>query len=251
MLEGNTKLYHSTLVLDFDGTVARTFERSPNGVGVNEAYEAAIKEFFGKSALTHYLETGGLMNRSPREVVIALQEAGFQPTDNTSELTNVLVNFKISCLLGEVGQRLTDGEIWPRLTPGFGRFWETLRVKTLMYTGILSSGHRAFIERTFEVHGLELPDVLVTDDELRALPTPLSKPDPALLTEVDKAAGFTLRRSTTCFVGDDLEKDGKFAKNCGIDFFHLVPPGSTLLRERKNTFENWSDLGRLILRYQI
>lgn len=228
----------STLLLDFDGTIALTIEKSPNGIGVNEAYEAAITSCFGLSAHTHYLRRGGLRNRSPREVVVELQADGHLPRVDTSQLTDRVVEMKMKSLLDEAGKRLPDGQMWPRLTPGFKPFWEAMKAVTSVYTGVLSSGHRAFIKKVFEVHELELPNILVTDDELRALPAPLSKPDPALLGVVEMAAGFIFPPDTTCYVGDDPEKDGGFARNCSFPFFHLVPAGSPLLVE-PNTFDDW------------
>jgi hypothetical protein len=38
-------------VSDFDGTQARTFEPTPDGIGVNEAYRLAIGTVMGERAL--------------------------------------------------------------------------------------------------------------------------------------------------------------------------------------------------------
>jgi hypothetical protein len=48
----------------FDGTVAETFERSPNGIGVHEAYNLAVEGLFGAKALKRYMASGGLRNRA-------------------------------------------------------------------------------------------------------------------------------------------------------------------------------------------
>lgn len=39
--------------LDFDGTIARTFQKSPRGIGVNEAYEGAVATILAPKELRH------------------------------------------------------------------------------------------------------------------------------------------------------------------------------------------------------
>jgi hypothetical protein len=225
-----------SLLLDFDGTVALTFETSPNGVGVHAAYEHAVASLFGRKGLQCFTAEGGLKNRSPREVVVALQADGFKQSDGTSCLTDELVRLKIECLISEIGLPLPEGGIWPRLTQGFKPFWKSVKEDQFVYTAIISSGHQAFIQRTFEVHELELPDHLLTDDELRNREVPLAKPDPMLLCALAQMAGFN--PPNPVYVGDDENKDGQFAANCGMPFFRFVPSDSTYLG-RDGMFDHW------------
>lgn len=232
--------FNVAVVFDFDATVAETFEPSPNGFGVTEAYEFAVRSVFGQPALYTYVQNNGLKNRSPREVVIALQEEGFLEHCSTSELTEKLVNFKISCLTSEIGKPLADGMLWPRLTNGFGQFWHHLRSDKGILTAILSSGHRAFIEKVFEVHKLQLPHTMVTDDELRVLPEPLFKPDARLwgylLAEV-----CVHRFPNAVYVGDDQIKDGGLAHNANVPFLHFAPLGAQG-HGLQGSFANWIDI---------
>jgi len=228
--------YKTALVLDFDGTVANTFEPNPSGLGVSEAYEHAVQTLFGLDALGQYRFSGGLKNRSPREVVKGLQIQGFLSDGNTAQLTEDLVKLKIACLTSGIGKPLRDGAVWPRLTTGFATFWTQVRTNSSTFTAILSSGHQAFITKTFEVQGLTLPDLMVTDDELRVLPEPLSKPDPRLWQYMVERVGGPL--PNPIYIGDDQGKDGGLARNSGIPFLHFAPEGS-VSHGHEGTFADW------------
>ena len=235
----------SALVLDFDGTVANTFEPSPSGLGVEGAYEYAVSHLFGTLALEGYKRDGGLQNRSPGEVVEALRRAGFGKDYDTASITDELVRLKIDCLIGGIGQPLHDGVLWPRLTRGFADFWRCMSADATVFTVILSSGHRAFITKTFEVNGLPLPNLMVTDDELRALPQPLHKPNPQLWHYMLETANATF--GSAVYVGDDQVKDGELARNVGVPFFHFTGTKAPLHRQ-VGTFDDWRDLLRQLSR---
>lgn len=227
------------LALDFDRTIADTFTSSPSGLGVNEAYAVAVESVFGKHGLNSYKHLGGLRNRSPREVVSELQQSGFLACENATALTNKLVGHKIDCLTNQIGQALPDGTLWPRLTEGFADFWRQVVANSSVFTAILSSGHRAFIIRTFQVHELALPDFIITDDELRILPEPLSKPDPRLW-------GYLLQEShitplDSLYIGDDQVKDGGLARNAGVPFLHFAPEGAPDFA-LGGSFADWRDV---------
>ena len=231
--------YETALVLDFDGTVANTFELNPNGLGVSEAYENAVGVLFGLEALGQYRSSGGLKNRSPREVVRGLQIQGFLSDGDTAQLTENLVRLKIECLTSGIGQPLQDGALWPRLTLGFAEFWVQVRKNPETFTAILSSGHQAFITKTFEVHKLVLPHLTVTDDESRALPEPLSKPDPRLWQYMVERANMPLLNPV--YIGDDQGKDGGLARNSGVPFLHFAPVGTNAYGH-EGTFADWRDI---------
>lgn len=237
--EGRMRNYQTALVLDFDGTVADTLKPSPSGLGVVGAYELAILKLFGEKACRAYKQAGGLQNRSPREVVVELQQAGFEGGSNTTALTDALVGLKIDCLTNEIGKPLEGGDLWPRLTTGFASSWRQVRTNTSTFTAILSSGHQAFIRRTFEVHGLECPDFMVTDDELRALPKPLSKPDAGLWRYLLRESQVSF--SNALYIGDDRVKDGGLARNSGVPFLLFAPAG-TPEYGNAGTFADWRDV---------
>lgn len=226
-------------VLDFDGTSFNTFELNPSGVGVNEACEYSVAHNFGQNALDYYIRNGGLGNRSPREVVTAIQLAGFRTQCNTKQATDDFVSVKIERLVGGIGQRLPDGARWPRPTLGFADFWQEVKKDSAIFTAILSSGHLSFIEKAFEVHELSLPDLIVTDDELRALPEPLHKPDPRLWEYLLNKAGIPFE--DVVYIGDDPKKDGQLARNAGVPFLHFAPKGTSPYC-KEETFADWRDI---------
>jgi len=136
------------IIADFDRCLADTFSPSPNGIGVDEAYEYAIECLFGKYGLKLYKELGGIKNRAPLELIIDILENGdrkslieqarkfFQSQrqglldqqlvpaskgfpmvwkddddwDPTEVITELLVQCKLSYLLEEVGKSFSEGE---------------------------------------------------------------------------------------------------------------------------------------------
>lgn len=195
------------LVTDFDGTAADTFQPNPKGIGVNEAYQLAVKEIFGETGLSAYNQVGGLGNRAPEELIALILETGEEVVllqsaercfDHKSKTLNrlvpegkgaplewipgdknrlqrtiaeLLVLEKLSCLMDEIGTEFLDGRVWPQPCAGFLEFFET--VDKLKNSGvnirlaIVSSGHDEFIKRTFSVWRLNSPDIIVTDDDMR------------------------------------------------------------------------------------
>lgn len=197
---------HYLLVFDFDGTAAQTFEPSPNGIGVNEAYAKSIEAIFGEKGLTAYQQIGGLQNRAPSELVNLLlshdsteelidnasvffvenhrELAGCAPSyqggilewDSTNPektITEMVVRQKLLYLAGEIGTRFPDGQVWPKPCEGFQEIWQIIRLinldeKCRLTTAVVSSGHETFIRRVFaEVLKLQPPDILVTEDDIR------------------------------------------------------------------------------------
>lgn len=233
------------LAKDFDGTVAQTFEKSPNGVGVHEAHELTIETMFGVRALNHYRDGGGLRNRAPVEVVQDLA-----PDANVGELDQLVgrfINTKLGVLMGEIGTRFPDGSIWPRPTVGYlgllERIEEARDEGRLIDDLILSSGHEPFIRRTYEAWNVSEPTHIVAEETIRQLaldlPTEqLVKPSPVLMDVAHNTwrQGYGLlstsepsldERDRIIYVGDDPVKDGELAKSSGVDFV-LLDPGNSL-----------------------
>lgn len=222
------------LASDFDGTIALTHEPAPNGMTVPLAYELAVARVFGCGALSQYQAEGGLDNRAPLEIVRQL--APDADALRLHQKTEDLVEVKLSHLLREVGNRTTDGEVWPRPTTGFAAFWRDIAGDSSIDSAIVSSGHQAFIEKFFEVHELPQPDIAVTDDDMRPLvstykPEHLVKPSPFLLHLAHVRSSARRRelglvppviaRSRVIYAGDDPIKDGLLAANSGARFVHI------------------------------
>ncbi len=250
------------LLCDFDQTLFDTKKPSPNGVGLEEGYQYAVNNVFGPLGLAIYQEEGGLRNRAPIEVVTSLikhqslissaQEKYAELTSSTenlpalltvpwneasvcSILTEMLVHSKLQLFLGEIGIE------WPQQYPGVCSYFQTitdLRVKKSLpiHSGILSSGHTSFIEKTLCLRGIPYPQVMITDDHIRPIPFlddpgKKVKPSPFLIyfllerwlknPDDDSPASvekFSLSLSRVLYIGDDPQKDGEMAKNVGIPF---------------------------------
>lgn len=200
-------MFEYLVVSDFDGTLARTFDPSPSGIDVNEAYAYAVKSIFGKAGLEIYAMLGGLKNRAPSELITELLQNEHQGQlverarnffqkkkkllnivippgkgaplewksdelwDPRGTITEILVRCKLSRLMTEIGTMTSCGSKWPEPCKGVMEFVNFLReLKNDKYNirlAILSSGHEEFIRRTFAVWGLNYPTVTVTDDDLR------------------------------------------------------------------------------------
>ena len=282
------------LIFDFDGTAANTFEPSPNNIGVNEAYEQAIFSIFGPAGSEAFQMIGGLQNRSPSEVITEMckteleeklfyratatwiekqkffrTELGFkdnpiiikwlngQGAKLEELLTELLVLFKINCLTREINEN------WPQPCQGFPKFWKTiqnLKKGIKLTTAILSSGHTDFIKKTFQVWQIPLPDLILTDDEMRYSPLPEKnkiKPSPSLVWTLQRQwlqkMGLKLdmelleqsNRFMT-YVGDDPKKDGEMAYQADIPFgwFRINPENdeekrSFLSHQHHYDFSDW------------
>ncbi len=239
------------LAKDFDGTVAQTFEKSPSGVGVHEAHELTVETMFGVKALDHYIDGGGLRNRAPVEVVQDL--APDAKGDELNQLVSRFIDTKLSVLMGEIGTRFSDGNIWPRPTTGYlglrERIEEARDDGLLIDDLILSSGHEPFIRKTYQAWNVGEPTHIVAEEAIRqlALDLPIEqlvKPSPVLMDVAHNVwrQGYGLKstsepvldeRDRIVYVGDDPIKDGELAKSSGVDFV-LLDPG--------NSFEIWQSV---------
>lgn len=289
------------VVFDFDKTIAMTSEPGPNKIGVVEAYDLAVGEVFGNKGLNIYKESGGLKNRAPTEVVydllkkddgvlienaknffksqflrlLSIMPENFDRdsfvTDGSVNLNDLLtwmlVTEKCSHMIEEIGKELPSGEMWPRPTKGFIDFYKLITEKRQdgfsLVTAVVSSGHREFIRKTFDVYGLDVPTYMVTDDDMRKVNLPVwrkVKPAPYLFAVVhhsfmkDQGINDSSRfdKSRMIYFGDDPNKDGLLAKNSRV-YFGLYNEllGNSILKTNDGIeFGNWGSMSDLLIRNQ-
>jgi hypothetical protein len=245
---------------DFDNTYALTNQPAPNGINVQTAYELAIERIFGLEGLDQYIAVGGLNNRTPGEIVDQLAPDLDQDARQTK--TDDLVEEKLSHLLDQVGRRLTeDGAFWPRLSRNFRQLWMQMVDSPSLSTGVVTSGHRAFVDKFHDIHALAKPEFMLTDDEMRPMSStrPIEqcvKPSRLLLEIIHKQwlakydepeSSRVASKPQLVYAGDDIVKDGKLAENYGVlfrridalrtpehswhlvaDALHLIPKGQSL-----------------------
>lgn len=206
------------LLSDFDGTMARTFDPSPNRIGVHEAYENALCQVFGRGVLPAFERIGKLRNRDHASLIAALLDFDPSLCDGRSaeELCDELVSYKLKILLKEIGSE------WPRACEGFREFCAALSPlihERTLELGIISSGHQRFIQATFEMWGIECPSIMVTSETVNSYShLPLKdrvKPAPfPFWLAIQRWRGDASR---IIYCGDHGD-DGDFAANLGLPF---------------------------------
>lgn len=256
------------LLFDFDGTIARTFEHSPNRIGVHEAHHLSLGELFGPEVLKLYHGQGGLKNQAPGELIIRLielepdlvrrsselhpEKLGNKPT--ISELTKVFVDLKLGYLVGEIC------DAWPRPCEGFLDFYgeiSWLQSQGLQIDlGIITNGHDRFVRETFRIWGIDCPQVMVTEEDVRDLSWPLKLEDrvkPAVFPfDMAMNRWRSFRRaghpSHVIFFGDDPQKDGGLAINAGIPFGWIteVPADLSEFPSGSFCFSDWRSVLQLL-----
>jgi hypothetical protein len=236
---------------DFDKTLARTDVESPEGITVEVAYALALDRICGTTGLLR--ELGGLQNRAPLELAQAVLEhdaeflaraelirdrkelsAGLVPEGKGVDLSRatgvelvaeLITRLKLARLTGQVHYAPRQ---WPPLCEGVTEQIAALGDRPY---GIVSSGHDFFIEKSLAVWDVRLPDFIVTDDDLRGLPLPVSqktKPGPfpmELLLARARQAGLTVLNENVLYMGDDLDKDGGMARAARTRFVWYNPNG--------------------------
>ena len=229
------------VAVDFDDTTNLTSERSPELLTVDQASVLALTTILDATTAANYSESGGHGGRTPAKIIADLHPD--MTEDEVQAYTAQFVTEKMALLSQQIGTVLPDGALWPRVTDGFADCWNKLGENNpgCVTTAVLSAGHEPFIHASFDLHGLNRPDILVTDDLLIDLmclagqpipgPKERGKPSPYIM---DAAIGLWLERfgvdpTTTSihrseqilFVGDSVEKDGGLAQNTGAAFMHL------------------------------
>ena len=266
---------------DFDGTIAKTYEKSPSGIGVYEAYQMAIADLLGPNVVEEYNNLNGRESMSPLEIIAHLT---IHNTNNDSESVlhqaNDLVRRKLSILISQIGQRFDDGSMWPPEEPGFRSVWEEIEALNSrggfeIKTAVISSGHREFIRKTFDVYDLRQPDYLVTEDEVRGRKYPFEiarrvKPGTLQMAMVhrqwlrDLAIHFgdgnrekvQQTRDNILYIGDSELKDGGMAVRSGVSFLHYSEKAHTwdsihtILDQGQELFQRGGSFGEIIGKHQ-
>lgn len=233
-------------VADFDGTMYDTFESAAAyGIySVDEAYKFAIEKtfIFDKDALKKYEDEGEHNNRTPLEIVKSLVPNSTQ--DGLFKIASNLVDAKLEVLENQVGRPLADGTPWPRPLDGYVNYSKSISKSNIenpakrIDRAIVSSGHASFIRKCINMSGLEQPEIMVTDETIRGLNSPLPperivKPSkfPLLMVKLEWLYSYGLADSEANdetqidkrinVIGDSHEKDGGMANNGGVNFIHL------------------------------
>ncbi len=297
-----------TYFLDFDDTAFFTSEKSPQGMTVPKAYWGAIRSVFGDEAADVF-QSEGLRSRAPIEIVTSLMNAcsertllanahifyqknkhrfenhAYIPVNKGGSLGNdltfmveMLVFAKLQRLHSELGSRFPNDVSWPAPCAGFEHFMDAVaqnnrqkdrRDKNFIHIAVISSGHDIFIRRCFKKEQFQVPQTMVTDDDMRTVNlksmelkrkvkpgtfgiTTLHSRLFKLLNGRRPATGEDLQKGLAMkqdmvLIGDSLEKDGGLAANYGIRFLLYDPdrkhPG---LNHGNASFHHWSDLANLL-----
>ena len=245
---------------DFDNTIALTAEPSPAGVGVNEAYELAIDTVFDSDQLSIYRQNGGLRNRAPLEVVSELMPDAYATEIKTKE--HELNKAKLDVLLGEIGTRFANGQLWPRPVPGYLEFRERLHDSRdegiRVDDAVISSGHESFIKKTFDVWAISYPTHIVAVETLDRVGRGYAVKPSSEVMDVTRGfwrIGYGLpfwqdasaeELSRIIYTGDDPVKDGGLAANSGVSFIHMPDVHSS--RERWHSVATRSGLIEAVAR---
>jgi hypothetical protein len=232
---------------DYDGTTNNTSEEAPGIKTVNDGYKEGLDAAFGPGAADIFESQGGHDHRTPPQIVEDVARAlklGLEPKHIISKSQQV-VEVKQGVLYDQIGTSLPDGALWPRTTDGFKEYWEIIYAArengSYIDTGIISSGHTVFIQKSFEVHNLAPPDIMITEEvinefllnsipsEHRGKPAPL----PLSILKIAWAASYGkmiheegLSQSMNpriLIIGDSVRADGGLAKNVGVNSEILEP----------------------------
>jgi len=202
----------------------------------------------------------------PKGKGVPLQWPQESEPDQVLLAAEMITRAKLNILLREIGPD------WPLPSPGVIDFFSQLaqkQQKMNLVTGIISSGHEIFIRNTFKTWGIECPDLIITDDDVRSFKYQVAKPDPSILDmllvqwlssqnkglqslqqerkKILLTALIKRARARTIYFGDDPIKDGLLAKKAGAKFGWFNPEG--LIDEDLGdhfTFENWRQVPDLL-----
>jgi beta-phosphoglucomutase-like phosphatase (HAD superfamily) len=268
------------VAFDWDGTIADTFTPSPRGRGVEAGYRHGLGELFGDAELLDRI--GGLRNRAPAQVVAAvldLDEAhgerglayyrdhkaelrGYVPRGKgirhrnpsiADVLTETLVRIRLSYLMPEITPE------WPKPFDGVIECLALLQSRGIRIA-VISSGHTAFIEKTLNVWGVRVPEVVVSDDDMRAFGLPpevTCKPSRLLMETMLHGAYMSICGNTAhaacnviAYLGDCPIKDRALAQNSEVRFGWFNPKRRDVpsdFGDGEFQFHSWRDVHTQLL----
>lgn len=246
-------MYHRRVLLisDFNNTAFSTKRE------VEAASYMAVGKIFGEATAKYCKnELGGLQNRSPSELMHAL----IPDNRNIFAFTKSYVEERFNILESKIGKD------WPEPCEGFVDFYQEIVAREIDFA-IVSSGHRSFIEKTFKAKDLVIPNIIVSDDEIKkhAYLPQVRRDKPATLP-MDMAYCQWLNQVGYCYggakygqeipakdniiyFGDSLLKDGKMAERAGVKFGWFVSESAykNEPEKRRFTFGNWKE----IIQYEL
>jgi len=122
-------------------------------------------------------------------------------------------------------------------------------------TAVISAGgHRTFIERVWEVYDLKLPDVIISADDIPAVPTPkhighFTEPRPFPLTLARQSLDQLrhrasenpwAKRDNVVYCGDNLMRDGGVDAKARVKHGLFLPHGEIGFFPNGFQFFDWA-----------
>ena len=242
---------------------------------LDHAQELSKREELIKRAKEFYITfKNDLTGLVPEKKGVPLQWP--EPPEDSPEkiIAELLVRKKLEILSDEIGKQFPDGSLWPRPCAGFIPFWwelQSIKNECGITTAIISSGHEKFIEKVFSIYGLPLPNILVTEDDIRGRKYPQEmerrvKPgelsfalahqqwlrrigkEPTTYTIEDLKS----QRPYEVYFGDDPNKDGEMARKAGVIFGWYNPKGESITTSSTSIsfkffgFEDWQRVAEIL-----
>lgn len=272
------------IATDYDGTQFDTISN------VEEAYCFAIEQVFGEEGVKIFMREEGLRNRAPSEIVedivkypgmLEKAEESFKKTAGmltdtipcivplewieekpVASITELLIRQKLRLLMAKISKD------WPKPCQGVPEFMETLTELSAadgvhVDLAILSAGHVAFIQKSYQMQNLHCPELLATDDHFRykgLTPEYRRKPAKALFDYVYDLWVKTVDGDGHCsldhvvYAGDCPIRDGGLALNAEIPFIWFNPAKQT----KRYPFplgsfqiSSWSQVARFLRKYEV
>ncbi|MBI4097527.1 MAG: hypothetical protein HY426_00640 [Candidatus Levybacteria bacterium] len=228
------------IFINFDGTTFNTFEPSPSGIGVHEAYDRAVRDIFGDEGHILY-SVEGLQNREPGQLFDTLcKKLGIDVESmfgSRKDGIRKFVETKLSYMLGDISPE------WPKPYPGVVDFFKAVEEGRLpVEIGGATSGHEPFLDKAYKENGLNPPKIKITSDDINALVEPKRhkyRPYPyqvavlhfqmlrllrgdGYFVNMDESGRFLNRedgvKKHTIFIGDHPIIDGGVAERSRIPF---------------------------------
>jgi hypothetical protein len=182
---GNPLIQHSynkfpsavLAVADFDGTVTDPYVEHEGILSVHEIAIASIDRILGRDARDRWYARPddcqvSLDSSLAATLTYLVPDATPQ---NHAEMTKRIVDTQVEQLISQIGQRLPDGSLWPKLVPGFVECWEAITKakahdeheddKRVVSTAFLSRGYERYINAVLAHYDIVAPDHLIAHEQ--------------------------------------------------------------------------------------